>query len=101
MEKGDLIRAEEFCNHYQVEFGFISALESSGLIEITTIEETGYIPQSQLPELEKLTRLRYDLDINLEGIEAIAHLLNRNKSLQERIRGLEERLRLYETLYGE
>jgi hypothetical protein len=51
MEKGDLIRADEFCNHYHVEYGFIRALQSSGLIEVTTIEETGYISQNQLPEL--------------------------------------------------
>ena len=57
MERGDFIRTEEFCANYQVEFAFISALHSSGLIEITTIEENGYISQSQLPELEKLTRL--------------------------------------------
>jgi len=100
MEKGDFIRTEEFCSNYHVEYSFISALESSGLIEITTIEQTGYISQSQLPELEKLMRLHYDLEINLEGIEAIAHLLNRNKSLQTTIHGLEEKLRLYETLYG-
>jgi len=53
MEKGDFIRTEEFCSNYHVEYSFISALESSGLIEITTIEQTGYISQSHLQELEK------------------------------------------------
>ena len=97
MEKEDLMDAQEFCIHYQVEYSFITALHESGLIEITTIEEKGYIPESQLPELEKLSRLHYDLHINVEGIEAISHLLQKNKGLQSRLAMLEERLRIYET----
>jgi hypothetical protein len=41
-------------------------------------------------------RLHYDLDINLEGIEAITSLLNRVKSMQEEIRELRNRLEGYE-----
>jgi hypothetical protein len=41
-------------------------------------------------------RLHYDLDINLEGIEAITYLLNRVKNMQAEIIALKNRLRLYE-----
>jgi hypothetical protein len=50
----------------------------------------------QLTELEKLVRLRYELDINLEGIDAIIHLLKKLQGMQDEIIILKNKLRLYE-----
>ena len=50
----------------------------------------------KLSEIEKLVRLHYDLDINLEGIEAITYLLNRVKNMQAEIILLKNRLSIYE-----
>jgi hypothetical protein len=66
------------------------------LIEITTIKETGFIDAGQLQQLEKFIRLYYELDINMEGIETITHLLQRINNLQDEIIALRNRLRLYE-----
>jgi len=96
METKDLIPAEEFCNNYNVEVSFIHLLNENGLIEMITLEEKRFIPVGQLVELEKLLRLHYELDINLEGIEAIGHLLNRLRSLQEDLATLKSRLQIYE-----
>ena len=96
METGHLISADEFCTNHQVEISFISSLQEYGLIEITTIKESTFIDESQLQKLEKFLRLYYDLEINLEGIEAITHLLNRVNSMQEEITALKNRLSLYE-----
>ncbi len=93
----NLIPAYEFCANHNIEISFIHSLQETGLIEITTIEETGYIPSSQLQELERIVRLHYDLDINLEGIETINHLLQRINEMQDEITILRNRLRLYET----
>lgn len=98
MQTDDLIPAEEFCSHYQVELSFINYLHQFGLIEVTSVEETYYIPQAQLSKLEQLARLHYDLDINLEGIDAINHLLDRVQSLQLQITSLKNKLSLYEKL---
>lgn len=98
MQTDDLIPAEEFCSHYQVELSFINYLHQFGLIEVTSVEETYYIPQAQLGKLEQLARLHYDLDINLEGIDAINHLLDRVQSLQLQITSLKNKLSLYEKL---
>jgi hypothetical protein len=49
-----------------------------------------------LQKLEKMVRLHHDLDINIAGIEAIAHLLERLEYLQDEMRTLKNRLRLYE-----
>ena len=91
-----LISAEEFCIHHQVEYSFINSLQQFGLIEVKTIEENRFIDAEKLFDLEKFVRLHYDLDINLEGIEAITYLLEKVKSLQEEVNLLKNKLRLYE-----
>jgi hypothetical protein len=52
--------------------------------------------ESQLNELEKIIRLYYELDINLEGIETVIHLLQRINDMQDEITLLKNRLRLHE-----
>ena len=96
MNKGNIIPANEFCASHNIEISFINSLQDAGLIEITTIKETEYIYESQLNELEKIVRLYYELDINLEGIETVIHLLQRINGLQDEITLLRNRLRLYE-----
>lgn len=93
-----LIPANEFCSHHHIELSFVQALQEYGLIEITTIEETSFIDEDQLEEIEKMVRLHYDLDINLEGLDAIRHLLEQMHSMQNEITALRNRLRLYEGL---
>jgi hypothetical protein len=92
-----LIAVDEFCASHNIEISFISSLHQSGLIEITTIKNSGFIEADQLRQLEKYIRLYYELDINLEGIETIDHLLLHINSMQDEIRSLRNRLRLYET----
>ena len=91
-----LISADECCQHYNIRYQFVQSLHDSGLIEIHTIEEKTFIAESQLPELEQYSRMHNDLDINIEGIEAIAHLLGRLKTLQLEISQIKRRLSLYE-----
>ncbi len=96
MQTGDLIPASEFCAQYKAELSFITYLRDFGLIEITSVEENYYIPYTQLGKLEQLARLHYDLDINLEGIDAITNLLERVKGLQFEITNLKNKLSIYE-----
>ena len=97
MKSKSLIKVDEFCLHHNIEISFIISLHHVGLIEIQTIEESSFIEESQLQQLEKIIRLFYDLDINLEGIETIIHLLQRVNSMQDEIIALRNRLRLYES----
>jgi hypothetical protein len=97
MQTDNLIAINEFCINHNIEISFISSLQQTGLIEISTIKETGFIDASQLQHLEKIVRFYYELDINLEGIETITHLLQRITSMQDEIIALKNRLRLYET----
>jgi len=97
MQSEYLIAVEEFCSIHNVDISFIRSLKQTGLIEVTTIKEAGFINAAQLQQLEKFIRFYYELDINLEGIETITHLLQRISYMQEEIRMLKNRLRLYET----
>ncbi|HEY8687945.1 MAG TPA: chaperone modulator CbpM [Chitinophagaceae bacterium] len=91
-----LISTDEFCSHYKVEYSFITALQQNGLIEIITIDQHSFIDHDHLINVERLVRLHYDLDINLEGIEAITYLLNRVKNMQAEIIALKNKLSVYE-----
>ena len=85
MEKDELIPAKDFCIYHNIEYSFISSLEDSGLISITSVEHATYIPADEIQKLEKFIRLHYDLDINLEGIETINHLLEKIEEMQREI----------------
>jgi len=92
MQTEDLMPADEFCVHYNAEFSFVHSLHEYGLIKIITIENNSFIEKSQLQELEKLVRFHYEMDINLEGIQAITHLLQRINEMQSEISKLRNQL---------
>lgn len=96
MQNEDMISIQEFCNNHNLEVSFIHILQQYELVQITTIEETTYIPASQLQQAEKIVRMHYDLGINMEGIDAIEHLLHRVENMQQEITALQNRLNLYE-----
>jgi len=97
MHTQNLIAVDVFCANHNIEIAFISSLQQTGLIKVTTIKETGFIDAEQLQQLEKFIRFYYELDINLEGIETVTHLLQRVNSLQNEIVALRNRLSLYES----
>jgi len=97
MQTEYLIEVDKFCASHNIEISFISSLEQNGLIEIMTIQETGFIDAGQVQQLEKYIHFYYELDINLEGIETITHLLRRIDFMHDEIIMLKNRLRLYET----
>jgi hypothetical protein len=96
MKTEGLIAINEFCIHHNIEISFIRSLQKSGLIELTVVEESLFIDAGQLQQLERIVHFYYELDINLEGIETINHLLQRINSLQDEITILKNRLQLYE-----
>ena len=91
-----VIPVEQFCTNYQIEVAFIRTLSEHGLTEISVIDDTPHIFEKNIKSLERMMRLHYELEINIEGIEAISHLLDRMDSLHEELRSLKNRLRFYE-----
>jgi chaperone modulatory protein CbpM len=92
----EIIPVETFCSYYQVERTFIESLESYGLISISYVENKRFILKEELVELEKFSRMYYELDINVPGIEALKHMLEKIKELQQEAENLRARLRIYE-----
>ena len=91
-----LITITDFCGYHQIEHTFIHSLHKAGLVKIDTVEQTTYIPETELQKLERMIRLHHDLEINIAGIEAISHLLDRVESLNEDIRMMRNKLQFYE-----
>lgn len=91
----ELITIAEYCTYSKVDPSFIIALEQSGLITFTIIGNDKFIHHEQLMEMERLIHFHYDLDINVEGIDAIINLLVKIKKMQQEIQELNTRLHLY------
>lgn len=91
----ELITPEQCCIQYNIELSFIDTLSEYGWIEIVSVEEKHFIHKNQLYNLEKFIRLHYDLNINMEGIDAVSHLLLKMKTMQEEISILKTKLHLY------
>lgn len=95
METNELVLIEQLCLHHQIEVTFIEALQEFGLIEVVVVEDKKYLPHEQLKALEKWMRLHYELEINLEGIDAIAILLNRIEALQLELLEIRNKLNVF------
>ncbi|MDB5130622.1 MAG: cbpM [Mucilaginibacter sp.] len=91
MAQENLIAATEICKYHEVEYTFIHSLEEAGLLQITVVDQAPYITDSDLQKLERMIRMHHELDINIAGIEAISHLLQRVEQMREEIRLLRNR----------
>ncbi len=96
MEKTNLILIEQFCTNHNIEFSFIDSLKQFGLVEIVIVDEQHYLPHEQLSDVERMMRLHYDLDINMEGIDAISHLLTQIQELKRQLVASQNRLKRFE-----
>ncbi len=96
MSTEQLIPIELYCQHEELEITFVQALTERGLIQVVVVEERTFIAPEHVARLEQLARMHFDLEINIEGIEAISHLLERVDRMQHDMRALQDRLRLYE-----
>ncbi|MBS1666103.1 MAG: MerR family transcriptional regulator [Bacteroidetes bacterium] len=91
MQTEGLIAVSEFCASHQLEISFIHSLQDFGLIETTTVEQSTFINDRELPKLEQIARL-HNLDINVEGIETITHLLQQMDEMHQEIIRLRNKL---------
>ncbi|WMI65199.1 chaperone modulator CbpM [Aestuariibaculum sp. YM273] len=96
METTDLISVQLICKYYKIPEDFINRLQEFELIELRADANEVFIHKTQLKKVEKMARLHYDLEINMEGIDAISNLLDQVSSLRKEITSLHNRLRLYE-----
>ena len=91
----ELIIVSECCHKCHIEPSFIELLEEGGLINVHTEGGEHYLLLSELPSVERYSRMYYDLSINMEGIDAIHHLLERMEEMQREMSSLRNQLLLY------
>ncbi len=92
----NIITITEYCKYSKIELEFIDLLRREDLIETQIIGGEESIAIDQMPMLEQYARWYYEMEINLGGIDALRHMLERIKKLQSEIDTLETKLRLYE-----
>ena len=96
MTEKTLISTQTLCSHYNIEISFVDALNRLGLIQIEIVEQNHFIHQDQIGDLEKIIRLHDELNVNLEGIDVVFNLLEKERELRNELNVLKNRLRLYE-----
>ena len=96
MPEKNFVTATVCCEHYNIQLAFIQSLEQYGFIRTVTIDSDEFIDADELPVIEKFIHLHYELDINMEGIEAISFLLERVQHMQDEIVRLKSKLNVYQ-----
>lgn len=90
----ELIIITDYINQTRIEQSFITSLEEYGLIHIYKVENEQFLHHDELSQLEKYARMYYDLSINVEGIDAINHLIEKINDLNDELRTLKNKLDL-------
>lgn len=96
MVETHLIAIKTICLNYGIDNSFVEELNEFGLIHIEFIQNDKFIHLDQISDLEKMIRLRNELNLNLEGIDVVFNLLQKEKELKEELTILKNRLKLYE-----
>ena len=96
MERQDLILIRTLCIHYKVEISFFKELDNIGLIEIEILDNDEFIHEERIGDVEKMIRIHRELDVNIEGIDVVFNLLQKEIQLREEVQELRNRLRFYE-----
>jgi len=97
MKTDNWILLQTLSAHYQVELSFFTNLSDLGLIEIEIMEQSPYIHENQMHNLERMIRLHHELEVNPEGIDVVFNLLQKIEQLQNDLKATQNRLRLYES----
>ncbi|MBV7440413.1 chaperone modulator CbpM [Weeksellaceae bacterium TAE3-ERU29] len=89
------IKIKEFCTYTKIEDSFITNLSEEGILKIEIIDDEPFVEEEIIPELEMFSRWHYDLGINLEGIDAMRHMLQRMNKMKSELEDLRRKLVFY------
>ena len=96
MESYQLIKFEDVCIQHQLDDDFIYNLKEYEIVNFIVKDNTHYVAIEEMPIIERIIRLHYDLHINMEGIAVIQQMRSKIEMMQLQIRQLNNRLNLYE-----
>jgi len=94
-----LIAVDDICSYHQIEINFIQSLENFGLIKTTVLKKSICLNIDEVAKLERYIRLSHDLEINLEGLHAVANLLDQINEMQNELQSLHNELNYYKQLH--
>ena len=95
---GNRLLYSECLRVYEIEESFIESLREVGLIQVVNQDDDRFIEYDDLSDLEQFIRWHYEMDINVEGIDALHNMLDRVRLLQSEIEQLRNELQFYKTL---
>ena len=96
MAEQNIISIETFCIQYNVPVKFVQSLQKYELLETVKEGNKEYIRITHLQRVEKMIRLHYELNINMEGPDVVNNLLLPVAELQPENQRLKDRLNLFE-----
>lgn len=96
MQTENYILIRQYCEQTATPVDFIYTLQEYGFIEVQQIKNDVYIASHDLVEIERIGRLQNELGINLEGIDALYHMLQKINHLENQLRLAKDRLKIYE-----
>lgn len=96
MSETPLISTTTLCIQYDIDISFVELLDTMGLLQIHIVEEQPYVHEEQISHLEMILRLHHELRVNLEGVDIVFHLLQRERDLRKEMNVLKSRLSIYE-----
>lgn len=96
--ENNLIAAKDFCLYHSIEISFIESLNSYGLLETKLLKKSIFIYADDILKIESYLRLYKDLEINFEGLHAVAHLLAQINNLQKENISLKNEINYYKQI---
>lgn len=96
---GNRLLYSECLRVYEIDESFIESLREVGLIQVVNQDDDRFIEYDDLSDLEQFIRWHYEMDINVEGIDALHNMLDRVRLLQSEIEQLRNELQFYKTLH--
>ena len=96
METYQLIKFEDVCIHHDLDTGFVETIKTFEIINFIVKDNVHYIAIDDMPVIERVIRLHYDLQINMEGIAVINRMRSKIENLQETIQKLQNKLAVYQ-----
>ncbi|MBK9733805.1 MAG: chaperone modulator CbpM [Saprospiraceae bacterium] len=96
MVNNNFVLAEKFCTHHDIEISFINSLGEYGLVDVIAFENSLYLANDSLHNIEKMMRLHFDLGVNIEGIEVIENLLQQIQTLHHELKAANNKLKLFD-----
>jgi|JI9StandDraft_2_1071091.scaffolds.fasta_scaffold701874_2 hypothetical protein len=90
-----LIALKTFCLQHDIPADFILELHQHEIIQLVVEKRSRFIPIKQLQELERIIRIYRDLQLDINGIQTVLHLVNRLQEKDAEINALRNQLNFY------